>query len=372
MLVGGLYVRGVYLLETNEKWSENFDFMNKCTLAIATALGESSNFYHLQNGLLQLFVAPGNKYLCKRANSQYANEQEAEVKTQPSTLKQLYTLTSTYTLSLTIPLPKDTQTIQNSLQACVDSSINQLASHLKKTIALIDETPYPLSPSTASSSATRLSTLGPSLHQSVTLIAPFVGNICPEEYNKVKGEIGKFVEVRGNIVGVAVGSVDSSLEDTLGLLSGDICTTLRTRLNLLCESDAPSPELPSRIVARIPTSRSKPVAHNSILLCDYVTSAESARDTEERFQALLALALPKHANVEATATGIILREDSIPLVQPVPHKIQQSNTQKNSDTNSPDTKNQTVQLNNQKSSFLPIMVAVVVAIVGVVILLIQR
>jgi len=38
MLVGGLHVRGVYLLETNEKWSENFDFMNKCTLAIATGL----------------------------------------------------------------------------------------------------------------------------------------------------------------------------------------------------------------------------------------------------------------------------------------------------------------------------------------------
>jgi hypothetical protein len=149
---------------------------------------------------------------------------------------------------------------------------------------------------------------------------------------------------------------------------------------LLCDTDTPAPELPSRIIARVPISRSKPTAHNSVLLCDYVTSDESARETEERFQAMLSLDLPKSASVDGTLTGIILREDFVPLVlqQNPPQKnqpsSQQSTSQQKTNDDDNNTQNQQVQLNNneQKSFFLPIVVAVVVAIVGVVILLMQK
>lgn len=146
-------------------------------------------------------------------------------------------------------------------------------------------------------------------------------------------------------------------------------------MNLLCETDIPAPELPSRIIASVPVSRSKPSARNAIMTCDYVTSDESLRETEERFQELLAVTLPKSGSVDGVATGVILREDSAPIVQQTPPQkrdtpSQQSNPQKKS---TEDSKNQIAQVNNpQKSFFLPIMVAVVVAVAGVLILLMQK
>ena len=150
-----------------------------------------------------------------------------------------------------------------------------------------------------------------------------------------------------------------------------LCATLRTRLNLMCETETPSPELPSRIVARIPISRSKPVARNSILLCDYVTSDESVRETHERFQALLALDLPKPASVDGTDIGLVFREDSAPLVpQQNSQKTQQPNSEKNPNHN---LQEKQVQLNIQQKGFLlPMVVAVVVAFVSVVLFLMQK
>jgi hypothetical protein len=146
----------------------------------------------------------------------------------------------------------------------------------------------------------------------------------------------------------------------------------------MCETDATAPELPSRILARIPVSRSNPVAHNLIPLCDYVTSDESARETEERFQALLALAVPKSGSVDGISTGLVFREDSTPLAQQATSQkaqqtSQQSNSPKTNNNSNDNTQKQTVQVHNQqKNLFLPIVAAVVVAIVGVIILLLRK
>lgn len=358
---------------SNSKWFVPLGILPFLLLKFSkTALEGVDNLFHQQTGLFQLFKSPKNEYLCKQING--TKEREVDVKTHPSTLKRLYVLTSTFALSMTISLPKGEEGLLNSLQSSVNSSVRQLASHLKKTVAILDGKTYPLFPSNPPSSTTTISTLGNILQQNVTLLTPSLGNICSEEHKK--GEIGRVIQVAGNIVGVTVGSAEGSLESMLESLAGDLCTTLRTRLSLLCEIEDSSPELPSRIVARVPVSRSAPDARNSVLLCDYVTSYESVRESEERFQELLALALPKSGNVDGIETGVILREDnSKVLVQQLPpQQTSKDQPQKKTNDNVLDTtKHQNNQQNNQqKSFFLPLMVAVVVAIVGVLIFVMQK
>lgn len=157
-----------------------------------------------------------HRYLCKQAK----NGTELELKIQPTLLQKLHTFTTTFSLSLTVPIwkEKSTTTLQASLQPSVGPVVESLSTHLKKATALVGGTTYPL----ASLNQTPISSLGAGQQHQVTLFTPNGGNISIDMPNKGKGPavVGN-VDINRNIVGVAV-SANGSVEEALDKLTSDV------------------------------------------------------------------------------------------------------------------------------------------------------